>query len=228
MLTIYGLETGCEPRKEAKQLCIDNNIEHEFIAIDNNERMRALVRNLKGSVPLILQGDLIIGGRDELKVWLKLTDIVDAEKNKPGSIKSWFEEAVPAPTDKNLQVQLGCHFEEVAEMLETLEGGDGHSKGILSSALEGIERLANTLKSGNASVTVHDKVEFLDSACDQIVTATATTHMLGMDFIGAISEVNNSNWSKFVDGKPVFDENGKIRKGPNYKAPDLAKYVQAQ
>lgn len=34
-----------------------------------------------------------------------------------------------------------------------------------------------------------------------------------------------TNWSKFVDGKPVFDEKGKLKKGDIYTPPDLGKFV---
>jgi hypothetical protein len=38
----------------------------------------------------------------------------------------------------------------------------------------------------------------------------------------ALRRVNGSNWSKFNDdGQPIFDENGKIAKGPRYERPDL-------
>jgi predicted HAD superfamily Cof-like phosphohydrolase len=70
-----------------------------------------------------------------------------------------------------------------------------------------------------------DRKALLDSLCDQIVTAVGVAHMFGMDISGALSEVNRSNWSKFVEGKPVFNEHGKIAKGPNYTPPDLARFV---
>jgi hypothetical protein len=46
-----------------------------------------------------------------------------------------------------------------------------------------------------------------------------------MDIAGALKEVDDSNWSKFEDGKPVFDANGKIKKGRHYQAPQLEKYL---
>ena len=49
--------------------------------------------------------------------------------------------------------------------------------------------------------------------------------MLGMDPVGGLAEVNESNWSKFVDGEPQFDENKKIKNGPNYRKPDLSPFV---
>ena len=44
---------------------------------------------------------------------------------------------------------------------------------------------------------------------------------------GALAEVNKSNWSKFKDGAPVFDGNGKIAKADGYFKPDLAKFLKA-
>ena len=44
-------------------------------------------------------------------------------------------------------------------------------------------------------------------------------------YYGAVEEINRSNWSKFVDGKPVFKPNGKVGKGPNYFEPNLDSLV---
>ena len=62
--------------------------------------------------------------------------------------------------------------------------------------------------------------------CDQIVTAIGVGYMLDFDMVGALTEVNSSNWSKFEDGEPIFDENGKIAKGKDYFKPELAKYIK--
>ena len=66
---------------------------------------------------------------------------------------------------------------------------------------------------------------YLDALADGIVTATGMAHMAGMDIVGALGEVNRSNWSKFEDGKPVFNENGKIAKGKDYSKPELKPYL---
>lgn len=68
------------------------------------------------------------------------------------------------------------------------------------------------------------KIELLDSLCDQIVTAIGVAHMMGFDIESALNEVNRSNWSKFIDGKAVFDENGKIAKPDTYSKPDLTSF----
>lgn len=133
------------------------------------------------------------------------------------SIKTWFEEAVPEPTDKNRAVQIGCHVEEVAEMAATLDDVD------LAARLDGIAsqyKTDPTIRFNNP-----DREALLDALCDQIVTAVGVAHMFGMDIVGALAEVNRSNFSKFVDGMPAFDANGKIAKPPTYTPPNLAPYV---
>ena len=140
--------------------------------------------------------------------------------NEIARTKEWFQLAVAQPTEKNKLVQLGVHIEEVGEMFTALGAGP------VAAALD---ELATAFKSGatpNGDAIVFtdltvDRKEMLDALCDQIVTATGVAHMLGMDIVTALARVNDSNWSKFVDGKPVFDENGKIKKGPSYQKPNL-------
>lgn len=125
-------------------------------------------------------------------------------------IKDWFDEAVPSPTDANKSVQIGCHFEEVAEMMAAM--------GINSDQME---LIATKYKKRLLDTPEIDRKEVLDALCDQIVTAVGIAHMYGLNITDGIKEVNRSNWSKFVNGKAVFDENGKIKKGPDYTPPDL-------
>lgn len=146
---------------------------------------------------------------------------------KDKTVKQWFEVAVQQPCDDAFRIQLGCHFEEVAEMLEELSVSDGNyiHDSILVDALESMMQLSAMLKNGSITLESLDRVALLDSICDQQVTGVGVAHMLGMDIDGAMDEVNKSNWSKFVDGNPVFNEQGKIAKGPYYKAPELERFV---
>lgn len=135
------------------------------------------------------------------------------------NIKAWFVEAIPEPTDKNRAVQIGCHLEEVDEMQEAVVGKvDDNS----------LRELAEYFKKRCPGITPQgvDRQELLDALCDQIVTAVGVAHMFSMDIESALTEVNRSNWSKFVDGKPVFNEHGKIAKGPNYTEPDIAGFAK--
>ena len=151
-------------------------------------------------------------------------------KNTVSEIKTWFQKAVPAPSDKNRAVQLGCHFEEFGEMLLAMGlDGPGYSAlAALASALKDAGKYAKSLQFLTDEVFPgFDKTELLDALCDQIVTAIGVAHMFGLNIEGALAEVNRSNWSKFVNEAPVFDENGKIAKGPDYTPPDLTEFLGA-
>lgn len=150
------------------------------------------------------------------------------------AIVRWFGKAVPKPSQKNFNVQLGCHVEEFVEMLETLQPLESY-RGSQRSRLWAIKRdlhdLADDLKKGEILLMVSEenKEGFLDSVCDQIVTSTGAAYMLGMDVEGGLKEVSRSNDSKFSEqGIPMFDANGKITKGPRYKAPDLKPYLERE
>ena len=144
--------------------------------------------------------------------------------------KEWFELAVPEPELRNFNSQLGCHLEEVTEMLECLEGETSHFNYLLSNAFHSLGILSQHLKDNSAfklvKVSKGDEELFLDALCDQVVTAAGVAHMMGYDFIGAMNEVNRSNFSKFVDGKPVFNTNSKIIKGKDYSEPDLKPFLK--
>ena len=136
--------------------------------------------------------------------------------------KQWFEQAIPEPTREQASIQIGCHLEEVEEMLEAVNmGGTKAQKEIL------IESMNFKNPSDYYLHKVDDimKTELLDSIVDQIVTAVGVGHMMGMDVLGALEEINRSNFSKFEGGKPVFDSNGKITKGKDYVKPNLEKFV---
>ena len=137
-------------------------------------------------------------------------------------IDLWHQRARPKPTDRDFQTQLGCHFEEVAEMLDALIGVDDMSEYALMRAKSRIQVLAEGLKQGEFKLRITERKDFLDSIADQVVTGVGVGHCTGMKTTEAVRRVNTSNWSKYDhEGKPIFDQNGKITKGPNYEAPDL-------
>lgn len=145
-------------------------------------------------------------------------------------ITRWFETAVPNPSDRNALTQIGVHFEEVSEMLQALRkaGSEAQGREQLTFAGDVLSYFQRQLKSGDLAITFDnvDRVTLLDALCDQIVTAVGVAHMLGMDIEGALKEVASSNDSKFgEDGKPIFNEQSKIMKGPHYQSPDLTAYT---
>lgn len=133
------------------------------------------------------------------------------------SIELWHRRARPEPTPENLNVQLGCHVEEFIEMLDAVK-----FNGTWTNLRYELVLLADRLKANMESAEIVDRKEFLDSLADQIVTSVGVGHCAGMKTSDAVDAVSRSNWSKFNDeGFPVFNEHGKIAKGPNYKRPVL-------
>ena len=141
--------------------------------------------------------------------------------------QNWFLKAVPNPTHKNIATQIGCHLEEVAEMLEVLKSDNPFQSMIITDTIASISTLADRLKSYGEDTYVReeDRAELLDALCDQIVTATGIGTFLGMNVPGALAEVNRSNYSKFEDGEPIFNENKKVMKGKDYTPPDLTPFI---
>lgn len=138
--------------------------------------------------------------------------------------QSWFLKAVPSPTSKNISTQIGCHLEEVAEMLGAITSANNSQANNIASLKLAIEHVANQIKK-DGGIIVTDPVELLDALADQIVTATGVGTFLGMNVPGALAEVNRSNYSKFEDGEPIFNENKKVMKGKDYTPPDLTPFI---
>lgn len=137
-------------------------------------------------------------------------------------IELWHQKVRPTPTDKDFNVQLGCHFEEIGEMLETLTSASEMCCDDIDRAHTAIVKLAVSLKQGRYRVEITDREDFLDATADQIVTGVGAAHCAGMQATEALRRVNGSNWSKFDENnKPIFNEHGKVAKGPRYTPPDL-------
>ena len=139
-------------------------------------------------------------------------------------IKMWHERARPEPLGVHLNVQAGCHFEEIMEMVAVMSGDDEYSSMLLDRLHTALTVVSLGLKHGTMKFHIkpENREEFLDSLADQIVTATGVGHCAKMNIVEGVRRVNSSNWSKYdTDGKPIFNEHGKIMKGPDYKSPNL-------
>ena len=72
-----------------------------------------------------------------------------------------------------------------------------------------------------------DLLEVADALTDILYVTYGAGHAFGIDLDKCFDEVQNSNMSKLdEDGKPIYNEHGKVMKGPNYFKPDLSKYVK--
>ena len=71
-----------------------------------------------------------------------------------------------------------------------------------------------------------DIKEVADALTDILYVTYGAGHAFGIDLDKCFEEVQNSNMSKLgLDGKPIYNEKGKVMKGPNYFKPDLKKFV---
>ena len=69
-------------------------------------------------------------------------------------------------------------------------------------------------------------LEVADALTDILYVTYGAGHAFGIDLDKCFDEVQNSNMSKLgEDGKPIYNEVGKVMKGPNYFKPDLSKYL---
>ena len=72
----------------------------------------------------------------------------------------------------------------------------------------------------------NDLLEVADALTDLLYVTYGAGHAFGIDLDKCFNEVQNSNMSKLgEDGKPIYNEFGKVMKGPNYFKPDLSKFV---
>ena len=71
-----------------------------------------------------------------------------------------------------------------------------------------------------------DLLEVADALTDILYVAYGAGHAFGIDLDKCFEEVQNSNMSKLDENnKPIYNESGKVMKGPKYFKPDLSKFI---
>ena len=71
-----------------------------------------------------------------------------------------------------------------------------------------------------------DLLEVADALTDILYVTYGAGHAFGIDLDQCFEEVQNSNMSKLDEnGKPIYNDSGKVMKGPNYFKPDLSKFI---
>ena len=77
-----------------------------------------------------------------------------------------------------------------------------------------------------AAMENKDLLEVADALTDILYVTYGAGHAFGIDLDKCFEEVQSSNMSKLnTDGKPIYNESGKVMKGPKYFKPDLTKFV---
>ncbi len=90
-----------------------------------------------------------------------------------------------------------------------------------------ISLISEELEELKQAISEKNLTEVADALTDILYVTYGAGHAFGIDLDRCFDEVQNSNMSKLgKDGKPIFNEFGKVMKGPNYFKPDLSKYIK--
>jgi|TARA_B110000211_G_scaffold220693_2_gene267571 predicted HAD superfamily Cof-like phosphohydrolase len=88
------------------------------------------------------------------------------------------------------------------------------------------ELILEELNELKEAISQNDIKEVADALTDILYVTYGAGHAFGIDLDKCFDEVQNSNMSKLgSDGKPIYNEQGKVMKGPNYFKPDLTRFV---
>ena len=120
------------------------------------------------------------------------------------------------------------NFEKVGYFMQTF-GQEVKLKPSFSTDKINLLRLNLIKEELNELIDAMDKkdlVEVGDALTDILYVTYGAGHAFGINLDKCFEEVQNSNMSKLgEDGKPIYNENGKVLKGPNYFKPNLLKII---
>ena len=120
------------------------------------------------------------------------------------------------------------NFESVRKFMETFgqeikEKAEFPKENIISLRYDLIKEELEELKE---AIENKDLKEVADALTDILYVTYGAGHAFGIDLNKCFEEVQNSNMSKLdPNGKPIYNESGKVMKGPNYFKPNLSKFV---
>ena len=120
------------------------------------------------------------------------------------------------------------NFEKVGILMKTF-GQEVKTKAELSNNKINELRISlinEELEELKKAIKDNDILEVADALTDILYVAYGAGHAFGINLDKCFNEVQESNMSKLgSDGKPIYNESGKVMKGPNYFKPDLSKFL---
>ena len=89
-----------------------------------------------------------------------------------------------------------------------------------------LDLIKEELEEFEEAVKKKDIKEVADALTDILYVTYGAGHAFGINLDSCFKEVQNSNMSKLgEDGKPIYNDQGKVMKGPKYFKPDLSKFI---
>ncbi len=120
------------------------------------------------------------------------------------------------------------NFESVKKFMETFGQEIKEKAGFPNDKITSLryELIKEELDEFKEAIDKKDIKEVADALTDILYVTYGAGHAFGINLDKCFKEVQNSNMSKLgKDGKPIYNENGKVMKGPNYFKPNLNKFV---
>ena len=121
------------------------------------------------------------------------------------------------------------NFEKVGLFMKTFNQDVKVSSSLSTDKINAlrISLINEELEELKQAISEKNLIEVADALTDILYVTYGAGHAFGIDLDKCFDEVQNSNMSKLgKDGKPIFNEFGKVMKGPNYFKPDLSKYIK--
>ena len=120
------------------------------------------------------------------------------------------------------------NFESVKTFMKTFGQEVKEKAGFPSDKITSLryELINEELEELKEAINNKDIKEVADALTDILYVTYGAGHAFGINLDNCFKEVQNSNMSKLGnDGKPIYNDKGKVMKGPNYFKPDLNKFV---
>jgi predicted HAD superfamily Cof-like phosphohydrolase len=121
------------------------------------------------------------------------------------------------------------NFEKVGLFMKTFGQEVKTSAGLSNDKINSlrISLIHEELEELKAAMSNNDIVEVADALTDILYVTYGAGHSFGIDLDKCFNEVQESNMSKLsVNGKPIYNEQGKVMKGPKYFKPGLTKFLK--
>jgi predicted HAD superfamily Cof-like phosphohydrolase len=123
------------------------------------------------------------------------------------------------PEAKIVKLRLALILEEFTELAEACVGDTAGGQNLLKPLAQAMDAV-KALEEDDLNV---DVVEVADALTDINYVTYGAGHCFGVDLDACMQEVQRANMSKLgEDGKPIYNAQGKVMKGPNYTPPDIA------
>tara|TARA_X000000950_G_scaffold166147_1_gene202931 strand:+ start:154 stop:525 length:372 start_codon:yes stop_codon:yes gene_type:complete len=120
------------------------------------------------------------------------------------------------------------NFEKVKQFMQTF-GQEVKTKASFSDEKTNqlrLDLISEELEELKIAMASKDLLEVADALTDILYVTYGAGHAFGINLDKCFDEVQNSNMSKLgSDGKPIYNDSGKVMKGPDYFKPDLSKFL---